>query len=345
MPGGGDRLSMAASAPASPVMQPIDPEPFLAGHDAVIADGGGWWRIHRLPAGQRDHLARTRAMGDERARCPAGVRLRLRGRLRAIRVQLRVEVVPRPFAACDLLADGQVVAHVERDGLQRGDEIAFTLVSERPERDCAYELWLPVTVGGPLAFAVDADGAPLPLPAPRRRLLAIGDSITQGMVCRGPAGTYAALIARALDADLRNHGIGGHWFDPDLVGDTGPWRPDVVTIAYGTNDWSSGATPAGLRDAAASVLARVRERHPGTPIALITPLWREDGGRPRGGGHDLPTTAATLVDLAGEGVVVIDGLGLLPHHRRFTGDGLHPDDLGMQVVATQLLPRLRPLLG
>lgn len=317
--------------------EPLDPSPHLAGHHAVEALPGGWWRVWRHDAAQLAHFAQ-REMWAVRCACPAGIRLGLRGRIRSITLRLRVEAAARAWAAVDLLQDGLPVDHQARDGLQSGDEVSFTL---RPEaRDGDLEVWLPVSVGGAWRASVDADAPPAPLPRAPRRLLAIGDSITQGIACRGPAGTWAALLARSLGAELRNHGVGGHVFDADAMAATPRWRPDLITVAYGTNDWAGGITPEGMRANAAALLDRLAALHPGVPIALITPLWREDGATPRAGGHDLPATAAVLRDLAAPGVQVIDGLDLLPHHRRFTSDGLHPDDLGMRCVAEALRARL-----
>ena len=50
-----------------------------------------------------------------------------------------------------------------------------------------------------------------------------------------------------------------------------------------------------------------------------------------------------LFQFAERGVTVIDGLPLLPHHRRFTTDGLHPNDLGMLHLAHALAAHNRSL--
>ena len=73
-------------------------------------------------------------------------------------------------------------------------------------------------------------------------LVFIGDSITQGMDARGPASAYAVQLARVLDVELLNQGVGGHIFDLDALDDELPYHPDIITIAYGTNDWSRDTT-------------------------------------------------------------------------------------------------------
>ena len=191
---------------------------------------------------------------------------------------MRIDQHCRNFGGVDLLRDGVVVGHSFRDQIQRGDDVAFTITVDDDGSDHRWELWLPLTLAGPLAIAVD--GEVTPAPAESRRLLTIGDSITQGMVANGPAGSYAALLARTLGADLRNHGIGGHIFDPEIVTDTGDWQPHLVTVAYGTNDWAGGHTRERITTNASELLTAIRCAHPQSPIVLVTPLWRENEAKP-----------------------------------------------------------------
>ena len=72
----------------------------------------------------------------------------------------------------------------------------------------------------------------------KNRLLAFGDSITQGVDVVHPSLAYAPTLARLMDADSRNKGIGGEVFFPALLEEKEDLDPDFVTVAYGSNDWS-----------------------------------------------------------------------------------------------------------
>jgi lysophospholipase L1-like esterase len=173
-------------------------------------------------------------------------------------------------------------------------------------------------------------------PAPRR-LLCFGDSITQGMEAMNPSCTYAALLARALGYTLLNQGVGGHFFDPESLDPALPYKPDAVTVAYGTNDWGRCACLADFRTQCAAYLEKVVQLFPRTPIYAITPFWRRDHGtdKPMGSFASIGSAIAEVcADLPG--VSVVDGLLAIPHQDRFFGDGLHPTDEGFAHIALYL---------
>ena len=66
--------------------------------------------------------------------------------------------------------------------------------------------------------------------------LALGDSITQGMVAIRPSGIYPSLISERFGLGLINAGVGGIRFDSDEIDYIG-FEPDIITVALGCNDW------------------------------------------------------------------------------------------------------------
>ena len=68
--------------------------------------------------------------------------------------------------------------------------------------------------------------------------MAYGDSITQGYTALSPSLTYVNLVGDALNADVYDLGIGGEVFEPLMIDEAYPVKADLVTVAYGTNDWS-----------------------------------------------------------------------------------------------------------
>lgn len=181
---------------------------------------------------------------------------------------------------------------------------------------------------------------------PSLRLLCLGDSITQGVDSRNPAGTYAVRLARLLNAELLNQGVGGHDFDPASFDPELPFEPNLITIAYGVNDWTKNKSVGDIADNARSLLERVSSRYEGVPILLITPIWHHT--------QDELKTAGTLVDVratvAGVGagfghVHVIDGAGLVPGLPRLFADGVHPTDEGFAHYATELHRHALRVLG
>jgi len=73
-------------------------------------------------------------------------------------------------------------------------------------------------------------------PKKKLKILAYGDSVTQGMFSDYPSCTYTSLIARYFNADLLNQGVGGMPFHKGLLDPNLNYTPDIIIVAYGTID-------------------------------------------------------------------------------------------------------------
>lgn len=181
---------------------------------------------------------------------------------------------------------------------------------------------------------------------PNLRLLCLGDSITQGADSRNPAGTYPVRLARLLNASLLNQGVGGHDFDPDSFDPKLPYEPDLITIAYGINDWAKNKTTDEIAANAKELLKRVSTRYAGTPVLLITPIWRSSPGDVKAAGTVADVRAAIAGAAGGFAQVrVVDGLELVPPLEFLYADGLHPTDEGFGHYAAGLYRHARLALG
>ena len=69
-----------------------------------------------------------------------------------------------------------------------------------------------------------------------RRILVLGDSISQGFLAGAPSAAWPTIVSRHLGAELVNQGLGAQVFQPSsLAGLSGLEAPDLVFIAYGEN--------------------------------------------------------------------------------------------------------------
>ena len=91
-----------------------------------------------------------------------------------------------------------------------------------------------VTISG---FTLDDGAAVVPV---RRKytMISYGDSITHGYDAEHPSLALSSALARMLDADNTNKAIAGDIFFPELLIPEEPITPDIVTAAYGTNNWN-----------------------------------------------------------------------------------------------------------
>ncbi|HZG87932.1 SGNH/GDSL hydrolase family protein [Paenibacillus sp.] len=209
----------------------------------------------------------------------------------------------------------------------------------KPRRVTVYFPYLASVTVEALVLAERASCEPAE-PHPRN-LLCFGDSITQGMNAVHPSQTYPVLLARQLRMNLLNQAISGFVFHPGMIDPALPYRPDLVTVAYGTNDWALCDSIERFEEQADGFIGTLSELYADVPIAVMSPLWRADlnDRKPCGpffGIHE------RLERICGSqpNVQYIDGLALTPHHERFYADGLHPNDQGFFHMTLSLLRRL-----
>ncbi|MCR5380623.1 MAG: SGNH/GDSL hydrolase family protein [Lentisphaeria bacterium] len=190
----------------------------------------------------------------------------------------------------------------------------------------------------------DIEGGHVIAPAVRiRTLFCYGDSITQGYDARYPSLAYANQLGDALYAEVFNKAIGGDVFNPALVTATGPHKPDIITVAYGTNDWSHKNTKETFFAQMNGFYANLHNLYPDVPVFAILPIWRRD--------HDRVTDIGTFDELRGyltEAVKpyanfrLLDGYQYVPHlEEAFSDKYLHPNDFGFEFYAKNLIAEIK----
>lgn len=173
-------------------------------------------------------------------------------------------------------------------------------------------------------------------------MICFGDSITQGYDAQHPSLSYANRLAFSLNASMINKGIGGDVFHLELIDDV--LTPDIVTVAFGTNDWAHSEYDVFVQDAT-SFLQKIRTFYPHAKVFVITPIWRRDSDRITACGN-FENIAASLKDLCRgfSGVHVIDGLSLAAHVPEMLVDHVHPGDLGHVLYGANLSVQVAKLL-
>ena len=192
------------------------------------------------------------------------------------------------------------------------------------------------------------DGESFAEPVPSKmKILCLGDSITQGYDAYHSSLSYVNRISEALDAEILNQAIGAEVFDEKILDEELPFDPDLITIAYGTNDWAVLESKEQFLTGAENFFKKIKNIYPDKKIVYISPIWRGDYQRPFGtqdtavGGFEESVKALQM--LAKEnGLFVVDGIPLTPHHSDFFADQfLHPNDLGFGFYAENLLKALK----
>lgn len=300
---------------------------------------------HRLPAAVYEAF-RGNAVLAARARCGAGVRLRFATDARRLDVTLRFpETSATGCYALSLFVDGAF--HSSFGPPEPAEAWRHRLFDLPDARWREIELWWPSYAECRLReIAGDprASFRPSP-PEAGPLLLCLGDSITQGASCPHPHRTYAALVAARLGFRLHNLGIGSAVMDPALADLRGEIPFDAATIAIGTNDFGQQRPLGDFRAATRELLGRLRAERPGAPLALLTPLPRW-GMMPEGARDGLEAYRAVLREEASRhpSLLLVEGPDLLPDADQpsRTPDGVHPVDLGHQLLGKRLGEFLKP---
>ena len=246
----------------------------------------------------------------------------------------------RKFYFFDCCVDGVMVAHEgEMEMTAKEGDITLQLGNGRDEHRVT--VWLPGLSIVRLSDVTLEDGASLRRASVSRKILVLGDSITQGYDAVYASLSYANKMAHMLDAEIVNQAIGGEIFRPAILDEKLPFEPDLITVAFGTNDWSGQTAEAFERNADA-FYTKLATLYPDTRIYAILPIWRADWEKVTKT-KPFHESRALLKELAEkhDNIRVIDGMELTPHLPVFFSDlYLHPNDMGFAIYAEELVKRM-----
>lgn len=312
-------------------------ESFFHGVHHIRRESDGWLPL-RFPEDQIDRFRQANEVWYPRILCPAGIRVVFLTAARHVSLEFRVSERIRDIGGPELFVDDRFVERKEISGSGPG-----RLVFEIPESAAGgpqrrVDIFLPWSFTMVLR-SLEVEEAQ-PIQPPSGRYLALGDSITQGVFSTAPSSAYTAVLSRSLNLDLLNRGVGGHIFEVESLDDS-IGRPELVTVAYGTNDWAQCVPRDVFRNRVSSYLERLEAIVEGAECHVITPLWREEEARPNESGDSLDLFRDIIAEVCDEqGIKCIDGSGLIPHSADFFADHVHPNDEGFREMAKGLLARI-----
>ncbi len=252
------------------------------------------------------------------------------------RVDLR-EGSSREFGDFDLYVDGIFREH------KRIEESANTLMGfDLPKGEHRITIYFPWTKETAIDEVHITDGAYVKAVEKKGKWLAFGDSITQGYDARLTSLTYINQVAQVLDLEVVNQGIGGYVFDeatldPSLIS----YQPDLITVAYGTNDYSKYERKEDYRKAATAYIEKLTCMFPKAVILGIIPFYRGDARtvmRANYREYTLCDARDLLKEIyekyANTRVVEETRIPRIPE--AYVADFLHPNELGFTFIANAL---------
>ncbi len=206
-------------------------------------------------------------------------------------------------------------------------------------------LSMPSHTIGRLDYIELDDGAEISPHEYDRKILFIGDSITQGHASKFDTLSYAWQTTLEFNADSVINGIGGAFYHIPTF-DRPDFEPDAVILAYGTNDATRYRNNYGeMHRHVTTYMDLVSEAYPGAKIIVISPVFRADESfMPL---EEWFTEKRKMIENEAEkrGFYVICGLDIMPHLPDcFSDKYLHPNDLGFSLYASNLCRRLKEIL-
>lgn len=274
----------------------------------------------------------------ETASTPGGCRLRFT--TDSSRVVLRLAPfdggVERNF---DLTTDAELLETAVL-GPER-NEVRF---ENLPADSRPLELWLPTHQPVRLRGLEVDDGAKLePSPDFRPRWVTYGSSITHCAAAHSPSRTWPAVAARLRGLNLTSLGYGGQChMDPLVAMMIRDLPADFISLKVGINMVGGSVSQRTFRPLLTGMVRILREKHPETPIAVISPIIsppREETPGATGMTlhmmrRELETAVERLRECGDENVHYFSGLELFDETlvADYLPDLLHPNGGGYEIM-------------
>jgi len=175
-----------------------------------------------------------------------------------------------------------------------------------------------------------------------------GSSIAQGASASRPGLAYTNIMARRLNRSFINLGFSGEGTFDESVGQA---MSDIDAALYAI-DCTPNSKKEIIYDRAVALVKQLKLRAPATPILLIEGFYYDDVVFEKGGNanidakrKELRRAYDTLVHNGIKGLYYKQGDGLTGYDHEATVDGVHPNDIGMQRFAEQMLPVISSILA
>ncbi len=322
---------------------------------AYTEETDGKISFHRFTKEQEAYYLKTQSDFYEKTFATAGIRLYFKTNSKSLK--LAGEIVfksSRKYYSADVFVNGKMVDSINKyEGLHIENPYhimalpagSFSKETDLGEGDKVVEIYLPWSASLSLSELSLDDGAYFTPLKKNRSLLAFGDSITHGYDSLYTSAGYVQKLADRIGAELYNKAIGGEVFCPDLAKLKDEFTPDLITVAYGTNDFSH-KTKQEFRENCKNFYENLRKLYPETPIFAITPIPRKDSicNDIFGKHSDVEPIIAEIVAKI-PNVILISGYDLFPCDENLFGDlVLHPNDKGFTCYAENLLKKMEKYL-
>ena len=306
-----------------------------------VEEENGAVHFHRFNKKQEELYQARSADCYKKSYATSGVRLEFS--TNSPTLSMEVEVASgssRKYFSHDIYVNGALVSSFGSTAVTKGIFAHTCALGEGTKTVCVYFPWSAISA---LRYIELENGSTLAPVTKQYKMLMYGDSITQGYDAALTSQSYANRLTDLLNAESINRGIGGERFFPTLAELSGELNPDIITVAYGTNDWSKTESYEKFEQKCTAFYGALSRLYPKAKIFAITPLWRKDSDLVKCvGTFDCAAKIIRHAVASLPNVTVIDGYDFVPHDPAFFYDlRLHPNDEGFAHYAEHLCEEIK----
>lgn len=282
--------------------------------------------------------------------------VRLRFRTNADRITLVCVPDPEKERQFDLVWENEARQTV---ALAAGEsEVGFDSL---PPGEAVVEIWLPHNAACAIrGFRLPLGSSLSPEPDSRKVLAVYGSSITHCQGAQSPSRTWPSIVARAHNLNLVCLGFSGQCHAHTLVARVlRDLRADLYLLKLGINICGENSLNGHtFMPNVAGMVRLIREKNPGAPIALISPIInppREDPSVENAVGMSIPKfrdqlqqTVDTLRRVTGDaGLHYFDGRSIFgpADATAHQPDGCHPSASGIKLMGKRIAAEIIPALN
>ena len=244
----------------------------------------------------------------------------------------------RRFFTHSILVNGERIGELSGEIESGAEYVPFCKAFSLGSGMKRVRIVMPWSVASNLVALELDEGAKVVPVTKERQILMFGDSITQGYDAMQPENAYAIQIATRLNAEARNKGIGGERFRAQTALLKDDMEPELITVAYGTNDWAN-STKEEFEAACSGFYTNLRNTYPNAKIIALAPVWRSSINDKKQIGVPLSYIVEYIKGVSENisDMTVIDCIDFIPHELgNYQTDGLHPIDAGFEHYAKNL---------
>ena len=278
-----------------------------------------------------------------RAACASGICFDFETDSSYVEISFEILKRARDFGYFDLYIDGNFTESIGKDKADSNGCVTFNIPKNGEDKH-RVTVYLPhLSELGITGFEAEENAKIKPIKKENKLLLCLGDSITQGMDAKFPSSAYPVQIARELKMELLNQSVGGYVYRSESLDKELHVSPDMIIVAYGTNDWNLCKDRAALQMGIDDYFGALTAIYDPKIIHVITPIWRFDINKPNAVSFEELSEIIKESALKHGIANIINGMNLLPHDLKFyAGDtNIHPGDLGFMHYSKNLMKYLK----